>query len=163
MNVDAPLSQSNFLQYAAAMYDNPSCHSTHEFLEDVKRFKYIKKLVTRYQTTGVLKERLILNHVIILCNVFGPRALTRMLFLRMGGQMLYLKPFLVLMEILPEEVYDIEGVNIITDDVPLDPGVVSALRRIRDNGNGQTIPGDVPGGRSREQHGVGRDSDLQPD
>ena len=118
--------------YAAARYDNPSCHSTAEFQDDLKRFKYIKKLLTRYATTGVLKERLILNHIVVLNNVFGAIALVRMLATKMPEQMRYIKPFLLLMELLPEVIVDVGGVNIITDDIPLDQGVVDALRRIRD-------------------------------
>lgn len=131
MDVNSPLTSANFLLYAFSQYDNPSCHSTAEFQEDLKRFKYIKKLVTRYTTTGVLKERLILNHIIVLCNVFGPAATIRMLALKMNGQMPYIKPFLVLMEIMPDTIEAIDGLNIDTTAIAMDMGIIDALRRIR--------------------------------
>ena len=62
----------NFLLYAAKHYDNPQCYDTVEFYDDLKRIKYIKRLINRYIEEGDLKERLILNHIIILNNVFGP-------------------------------------------------------------------------------------------
>ena len=65
------LTEENFLIFCAKIYDNPAMHSTTEFIEDLDRIKYIKKLITRYLDTGELKERLILNHIITLHNCFG--------------------------------------------------------------------------------------------
>ena len=59
------LDESNFILYAAAHYDNPQCYDTDEFYDDLKRFKYLKRLFNRYKETGELKERLILNHLIV--------------------------------------------------------------------------------------------------
>jgi len=73
------LTHENFLIYAIKNYDNPNCRGLHDFYEDLKRFKYLKRLFKRYEKTGRLNERLILNHLIILYNVFGPFA-TSMLF-----------------------------------------------------------------------------------
>ena len=53
------LDDSNFMLYAAANYDNPQCYDTDEFYDDLKRFKYLKRLFNRYKETGELKERLI--------------------------------------------------------------------------------------------------------
>lgn len=126
------LTANNFLLYAAQTYDNKACHSTCEFLEDIKRIKYIKKLITRYVQTGELKERLILNHIIVLNNVFGPYHLTRMLFLKMGDQMKYVKPFLVALSIFPDRIINVGEQNAIvdTDTIPMDQTIVSSLRKL---------------------------------
>ena len=65
------LDDTNFMLYAAAHYDNPQCYDTDEFYDDLKRFKYLKRLLNRYKETGELKERLILNHLTVIYNVFG--------------------------------------------------------------------------------------------
>jgi hypothetical protein len=95
------LTDANFIIYAAKHYDNPQCFDTEEFYDDLKRFKYIKRLFNRYEITGELKERLVLNHIVVLYNVFGPHA-TRMLLLKLRGYYGYLKPFLVLIQRMPE-------------------------------------------------------------
>lgn len=126
------LEDSNFILYCAKYYDNPQCHDTEEFYEDLRRIKYIKKLITRYIITGELKERLILNHIIILNNVFGPHHLCRIIFLKMEKQLKYVKPFLIMLEILPERVNNIgkEGKIFITDEIEMDSRIVEALRNI---------------------------------
>lgn len=126
------LDDTNFLLYAAKHYDNPACYDTIEFYEDLNRFKYIKRLFSRYEESGELKERLILNHIITLYNMFGATATTRMLFFKLKGYYHCLVPFLVLLNFLPEKVLGIglEGKNITTTDIVLDPGVVNALREI---------------------------------
>ena len=68
---DDILNENNFILFAAKHYDNPQCHDTTEFFDDLKRFKYLKRLFSKYEEHGELKERLILNHLIILYNVFG--------------------------------------------------------------------------------------------
>jgi len=65
------LNAKNFVLYAAKHYDNPGCESIEEFHDDLNRFKYIKRLFTKYQETGEIKERLVLNHLIALYNLFG--------------------------------------------------------------------------------------------
>jgi hypothetical protein len=125
------LTEENFLIYAAKHYDNPQCHSTEEFLEDLKRIKYIKKLITRYIDSGELKERLILNHLIVLSNLFPPDPLCRILFLKMKQQMRYVKPFLLLLNILPERIYNVGEFTVVeTDLIPIDEKIVEALRAL---------------------------------
>lgn len=125
------LSDENFLIYCARHYDNPQCHSTEEFVEDLKRIKYIKKLITRYVDSDVLKDRLILNHLIILYNVFGAEHMPRILYLKMRSQFKYIKPFLIFMGVLPEKIYNIREEAVInTDDIPMDDAIVQALRRV---------------------------------
>ena len=100
MELNEPLSEVNFLLFAAKNYDNPSCYDTLEFYEDLNRFKYIKRLLMRFHDTGELRDRLVLNHLIVLYNVFGP-ATTKMLFVRLDGFLEYLTPFLDMMGLLP--------------------------------------------------------------
>jgi len=77
------LDETNALLYAAKHYDNPQCYDTIEFYDDLKRFQYLKRLFNRYKETGEIKERLAINHIIILYNVFGPVHCTRLLFLKL--------------------------------------------------------------------------------
>lgn len=126
------LNDANFLIYAAKHYDNPQCHSTEEFLEDLKRIKYVKKLLTRYIENDELKARLILNHIIILSNVFAPEALCRILYLKMKSQFGYIKPFLILLNVLPDKLYHIKDEDIIdTDMIPMDERIIESLRKIK--------------------------------
>jgi len=123
------LHDGNFLIYCAKRYDDPGVTSTEEFMEDLDRIKYIKKLLTRYTETGELKERLILNHIIVLHNCFG-KYLSKILFLKLEPQFHYVKPFLILLNALPLIIYNVNEKNIHTDEIPLDIGIVTALRKI---------------------------------
>ena len=125
------LDDSNFILFAAKYYDNPQCFDTLEFQDDLKRFKYLKRLFTRYQETGELKERLIINHLIVLYNVFGPEA-TRMLFFKLEGFHHYLKPFIVLLGYMPEVVRNIgvENKTYRSSDIPMDEEIIELLRKI---------------------------------
>lgn len=121
------LNESNFLVYAMHHYDNPQCYSLTEFEEDLKKFLYLKKLLSRYRKDGELRERLILNHIIVLYNVFGDSA-TNMLFYKVDRDCWdSLVTFLVYLERMPEEisVYSIKLSNI-----KLDEKIISALRKI---------------------------------
>jgi hypothetical protein len=73
------ITPQNVVMYAIKNYDNPQCEGEKEFEDDLKRFKYIKRLLRRYYDTGVLKERLLLNHLIVLNNVFSIEAATTLL------------------------------------------------------------------------------------
>ena len=125
------LSERNFMIFAAQNYKNPHCASIDEFCEDIRNLKYCRKLITRYINKGELKERLILNHLITLSNVFEPEALCRMLFLKMEDQMKYLRPFLEYIGILPEHIYNVKTERVIdTQNIPLDQGIIDALRKL---------------------------------
>lgn len=126
------LDEFNFLLYAAKHYDNPQCYDTIEFYDDLKRIKYIKRLLNRYHEEGDLKERLILNHITILCNVFGPQATTKMLFLKCKGMEQYLKSFLIFLNLLPEKVENIgvENRTVYTKDIVADENILNELRKI---------------------------------
>jgi len=126
------LDESNFFLFAAKHYDNPGCYNTIEFYDDLNRFKYLKRLFSRYEETGELKERLILNHIIILYNIFGVDPTTRMLFLKLKGYHHFLKPFLILLNYMPEIVKNIgiEGKDILSSDIIMDEIIVERLRKI---------------------------------
>jgi hypothetical protein len=125
------LTDKNFILYCAAHYDNAQYASTEDFVEDLNRLKYIKKLITRYVEYGDLKERLILNHIIILNNCFGPEALCKILYLKLKPQMKYIKPFLILLNILPDKIMNVGDEKIIdTDLIELDSGIVARLRKV---------------------------------
>lgn len=121
------IDDSNFLIFAAKYYEN-SCYDTAEFLDDLKRFKYLKRLFVKYDENDELKERLILNHLIILYNVFNDAA-TPMLFLKLKGYYHLLKPFLILLGRLPSKVL-VGGTVIYTSDIDMDPQIITVLRKI---------------------------------
>lgn len=133
MNHNEILTEKNYLLYAAQNYNNPQCHSTDEFMEDLRRIKYIKKLCTRYSESGELKERLILNHLIILSNVFKPEVLCRILCLKMENQLGYIKPFLMLINYWMDYIRNVKiNRSIDTTNIVMDQGMIDAVRGIRD-------------------------------
>lgn len=121
------LDDENFTLFAAKHYDNPQCYDSEEFYDDLKRFKYLKRLFGKYEESGELRERLILNHLIILYNVFGDTA-TKMLFYKLEDYYSYLVPFLVLLHRLPDRVNI--GKTVYTSDITLDMHIVEVLRKI---------------------------------
>ena len=123
------LTDANFIIYAAKHYDNPQCFDTEEFYDDLKRFKYIKRLFNRYELTGELKERLMLNHIVVLYKVFAPHA-TRMLLLKLRGYYGYLKPFLVLIQRMPEAVSGVGENTVYSSDIVMDEKIIEILRKI---------------------------------
>jgi len=126
--IDNQVDEQNFLLFAAKHYNNPQCHDTAEFYDDLKRFKYIKRLFIKYQEYGELRERLILNHITILYNVFGLKT-TELLFFKLEGYHSYLKPFLVLLARMPDKIKYGNKV-IYSSDIPMDIGIVNTLRKI---------------------------------
>ena len=125
--MNQPLNDDNIVYFAMKNYYNPSCKNIEEFQEDYNRIKYVKRLFNRYETSGVLRERLILNHIITLYNVFGLTAATRMLFNRLENkQFSLLKTFLTFLNYCPQEKFD--GIDIVS--VPLDATVIKRLRSL---------------------------------
>ena len=125
------LNESNYLLYAAKHYDNPHCTGLDDFLDDLKSIKYLKRLFNRFLNNKNLKEHLIINHLILLYNVFGVECATRILFLKMDeSHYPILKPFLISMNYLPEVVYGINGKDINTVDIPLDEVSIRTLRDV---------------------------------
>jgi hypothetical protein len=122
------LTESTFLLYAMKNYDNPQCTEMSEFEEDMKRFQYLRKLFSRYRQDSDLKERLILNHLIVIFNVFGPGA-TNMLFMRLHEYHEYLKPFVEYLNFMPEVlVYDDMMIN--SDSITGDELIELRLKEI---------------------------------
>jgi hypothetical protein len=125
------LNDSNFMLFCAKHYDNSKYASTEEFYEDLSRIKYIKKLITRYTQDNDLKERLILNHIIILNNCFGPEALNKILYLKLKDQMKYVKPFLIMLNILPEKIHNVNNEIVIdTNTIEMDQEIIKRLRKV---------------------------------
>lgn len=125
------LTNDNIMIYAMKVYDKPNCIMS-EFKEDMKRFNYIKRLFRRYTKYGELRENLILNHLIILYNVFGVEATTRMLFFKISkGDWPALKTYLIFLSCMPEVVRGIKGQNILSSEISVDMKIAEALRQIR--------------------------------
>ena len=124
------LNEKNFLLYAMQHYNNPQCVEVEEFNDDLKRIKYIKRLFNQYSIEGVLKERLLLNHVIVFYNVFSVEAATRILFYKLEEDVWpMLKTFLFYLNFLPDKIESINGRTILTTEIPMDQGIVDSLRK----------------------------------
>jgi hypothetical protein len=124
------LNEDNFMMYAVKCYTSPNCIMS-EFEGDIKRTKYLKRLFRRYKVTKVLKERLILNHIILLNNVFGPEVTSRILFYRIDERDYdILKTFLLYLGIMPDVIWGINGKNIHSADVSVDMNIAEILRTI---------------------------------
>jgi len=126
------LNDDNFLIFAIKHYRNSSCTGMAELEDDLKRFKYLKRLFNRYEKTGDPNDRLIINHLTLLYNVFG-NATTEMLFFKLEEKYwTNLKTYLVFLNRLPlEEVYSrsLLPKKIITD-IPLNNELIKILRNI---------------------------------
>lgn len=115
------LTSDNFMLFASKNYNNPQCTEVEEFYEDLQRFKYLKRLFRRYKQ-GDLQERLILNHLIVIYNVFGVKAANKMMFFKIEKEHWpALKTFLVFLNYLPEDEHI---------EVPLDQEIIEVLRKI---------------------------------
>lgn len=123
------LSEKNVVMYAMRHYDNAQCIDIDEFYDDLKRINYIKRLFVRYRTNNELKERLILNHLIILFNVFPVDVATNLLFFKIDGEhWSQLKTFLVYLNYMPEKLTFLENCELLTSDIPLDSHIITILR-----------------------------------
>jgi hypothetical protein len=124
------LNDENFMIYAMKCYASPNCIMS-EFEGDIKRTKYLKRLFRRYKISKSLKERLILNHLILLNNVFGPEVTARILFYRIDEKDYdVLKTFLSYLNIMPDVVKGIKGKTIYSSDIPLDKDIAEILTKI---------------------------------
>ena len=121
------LTDSNYVMYAMKAYENPHCTGLDEFTEDLNRTKYIKRLFRKYQRDDVLRERLILNHIIVFCNVFGVQPGVRMLFHKMENDLwAYLKTFLLYLDYIPKHMDMGEEFESIT----IDDRIANSLRNL---------------------------------
>jgi len=116
------VTEDNLLLYAAKNYYNPLGASSEDFHEDLKRFKYLKRLVNRYITHGELSERLILNHLIVIFNMFGIEAGCKILELKLNpGHWPIIKPFLIFLRYIENTQYT---------EYDMDERVIEVLRTI---------------------------------
>jgi hypothetical protein len=122
-----PIDEDNFILFAMKNYENPSCKGFSEFKEDLNRIKYIKRLLIKYKKTTKIKERLILNHIIILGNVYGPLNCSRILFFRIP-QSLHssLKSFLDHLRYTPDHIPEVN-----LDSIKSDKNILSLLSEIK--------------------------------
>ena len=98
------LNDDNFVLYAMKNYDNPSCKGVEEFKDDLKKFSYLIRLFKKFQPGSGLKERLILNHIVVIYNLFGVEAATRMLFFKINKKYSpQLKSFLIFLNVAPAD------------------------------------------------------------
>ena len=125
------LTNANFLLFAASKYNNPSQISDKEFTTDLRKIRDIKKLITHYHLTGELKYRHILNHLIVLQNVFDLVSLNRMIYLKLKKEISEIKPFMIALGLEINPVHGVDGIDIDIDDFPLNEKVINILRSIK--------------------------------
>ena len=122
MLVFEQLTDENLLIYAAKHYTNPRCIDAEEFYEDLNRIKYIKRLLNKYEESGNISERLILNHLIVFFNVFGIEPALNMLEFKLDDKYWpVIKPFLIFLRYIRNDQYT---------DIKMDQNVVDVLRKI---------------------------------
>ena len=122
MDIFEELNEENFTLFAIRHYTNPQCTSTEEFYEDIRRFRYLKRLLKRYYRNGELRERLILNHLIVLNNIFGVENAIRMLQFKIEERYWpVLKTCLLFLEYI-DEGFEIE--------IPIDMKIANILREL---------------------------------
>jgi hypothetical protein len=125
------LTNENIMLYAAKAYDKPNCIMS-EFKDDMKRFNYLKRLFRRYRKNDELKEQLVLNHLVVIYNVFGPEVATRLLFFKMSKEdYSALKTYLLFLSFMPERIRSIKGHDILSSDIPVDMRIAETLRQIK--------------------------------
>lgn len=124
------LTESNFQLFAMKYYANPHCTDMLEFHDDLKRIRYIKRLFKKYKETGEMKERLIINHLMVLYNTFESRAMTRMLVLKLDEYLDCLKPFLILLNYWTTDLGRVKGKTVVDSEIGLDQNLVQILRQI---------------------------------
>lgn len=125
------LNSDNILLFCVKAYDRPDMLMS-EFKEDMKRFNYLKRLFRRHRKIGELREQLVLNHLIVIYNVFGPEFATRILFFKMAKEdYSALKTYLLFLNYMPIVVYGIKGQDILSSDIEVDMEIAEALRKIK--------------------------------
>lgn len=125
------LTNDNIMLYAVKAYDKPNIIMS-EFKDDMKRFNYLKRLFRRYRKYGELREQLVLNHLVVLYNVFGPEVATRLLFFKMSkDDYSSLKTYLLFLNMMPDRIFGIKGADILSSSIPVDMRVAESLRKIK--------------------------------
>lgn len=125
------LTDETFILFAIKNYDNPACRGLDEFQDDLKRFSYIKRLLKKYSITGEIKERLILNHLIVIYNLFGTEAATKMLFHKIEKEHWpQLKTFLVFLNLMPTDPIFLNNETIFGYEIKQDNLVLDKLGQL---------------------------------
>jgi len=125
------LTETNVANYQMKHYDNLQCHSMEEFLDDMKRIKYVKRLFHKYHTKGILKERLIINHLVVLLNVLNTLPCNRVLFLKIDEDQHYiLATFMEFLNRLPNKIEGINGKIIDSSMIERDSYITKILGEI---------------------------------
>lgn len=125
------LNNDNFLIYAMKAYDKPSCLMS-EFKEDMKRFNYLKRLFHKYRKNEELRVQLVLNHLIVIYNVFSVEPATRMLFYKISkDDYSSLKTYLLFLNYMPNIVKGIKGIDVRSSDIQVDMRIADELRKFK--------------------------------
>lgn len=126
------LTEDNFVLYAMKHYDNPGCKGVDEFLDDLKRFSYLKRLFRKHTSGKVLREKLIINHLVVIYNLFGIDAATNMLFFKIEKKhWSQLKTFLTFLNYLPVGyVISTQNTCVESYQIPLDEKILNTLKRL---------------------------------
>jgi hypothetical protein len=125
------LTNDNIMLYLVKAYDKPNCIMS-EFNDDMKRFNYLKRLFQRYRKYDELREQLVLNHLVVIYNVFGPEVAARALFFKIAKEdYSALKTYLIFINCMPEKIRGVKGQDIISSDIPVDMKVAETLRQIK--------------------------------
>ena len=125
------LTEDNVMLYAIKAYDKPNCIMS-EFSEDMKRFNYLKRLFRRYRKHNEMRERLVLNHLVVLNNVFGVEVTTRLLFYEMSqNDYPQLKTYLLFLSCMPDVIVGIKGKNILSPSIEVDMEIANVLRTLK--------------------------------
>jgi len=125
------LTSENIIMYAIKAYDKPNCIMS-EFYDDMRRFNYLKRLFQRYRKHNELREQLVLNHLMVIYNVFGPEVATKLLFFKMSkDDYSALKTYLLFLNYMPERIRGIKGHDIHSSDINVDMKIANTLRKIK--------------------------------
>lgn len=125
------LNDDNVMLYAMKAYDRPDMIMS-EFDEDLKRFNYLKRLFFRHRKYNEIRERLVINHIIVLYNVFGIQTATRLLFYFMENEdYSILKTYLTFLNLMPDKICGIKNTDVQSSDISLDEKLVKILRKIK--------------------------------
>jgi hypothetical protein len=125
------LTNDNIMLYLVKAYDKPNCIMS-EFSDDMKRFNYLKRLFQRYRKYDELREQLVLNHLVVIYNVFGPEVAARALFFKMSKEdYSALKTYLMFINCMPEKIRGVKGQDIVSSDIPVDMKIAEVLRQIK--------------------------------
>jgi hypothetical protein len=119
--------EKDFFSYALKNYERPNSSTIEEFRSDLLRFKYLNRLLTRYESGGEVDILLILNHFIILYNIFESSACTKMIFYKLKDHKTSVKTFLLFLNYMPDRIPEL---SIISSDIPIDYTIADKLRAI---------------------------------